>query len=117
MHKNANNKRKIKNDNDNNIDKKIKQEQQNSVVGSLIKSSLSPLPNLELAHPEEQVKDEEKEPEFFTTSMYTDEFNTMLETVLENEKFLFDNNELEIFQTFQTLKGKQCMSEIKETLY
>ncbi|KAG2204394.1 hypothetical protein INT46_006946 [Mucor plumbeus] len=106
MHKNANNKRKIKNDNDNSIDKKIKQEQQNSVVGSLINSSLSPLPNLELAHPEEQVKDEEKEPEFFTTSMYTDEFNTMLETVLENEKFLFDNNELEIFQTFQTLKDE-----------
>lgn len=98
MHKNANNKRKIKNDYDNNVDKKIKQEQQNTLVESSKNSSLSP--------PEEQVKDEEKEPEFFTTSMYTDEFNAMLDTVLENEKFLFDNNELEIFQTFQSLNGK-----------
>lgn len=46
-----------------------------------------------------------EEPHFFTNSMYTDEFNLMLETVLEGEKFLFDQEETRIFETFQALKG------------
>ncbi|CEP13314.1 hypothetical protein [Parasitella parasitica] len=47
-----------------------------------------------------------KEPEFFTTSMYTDEFNTMLETVLENESFLFNEQELDVFETFKSLQDE-----------
>lgn len=52
-----------------------------------------------------EVKDEDKEPEFFTTSMYTDEFTTMLDTVLNGEQFLFDADELQVFEQFQLLQG------------
>lgn len=53
----------------------------------------------------DEAKDETKEPEFSTTSMYTDEFNTMLETVLSGEQFLFDTYELQVFEQFQLLEG------------
>ena len=53
----------------------------------------------------DEAKDETKEPDFSTTSMYTDEFNTMLETVLSGEQFLFDTYELQVFEQFQLLEG------------
>lgn len=53
----------------------------------------------------DDTKDDTKEPEFFTTSMYTDEFNTMLETVLNSEQFLFDTHELQVFEQCQLLEG------------
>ncbi|KAF1799975.1 VRR-NUC domain-containing protein [Mucor lusitanicus] len=53
-----------------------------------------------------EVKDEDKEPEFFTTSMYTDEFTTMLDTVLNGEQFLFDADELQVFEQFQLLQDE-----------
>lgn len=45
------------------------------------------------------------EPPFFTSSMYTDEFNLMLETVLSGEQFLFDQEENRTFESFRSLAG------------
>lgn len=57
---------------------------------------------------EESVKEEEEEDlsdkkEFYETSMYTDEFNTMLETVLKDESFLFSVEEIHKFDTYKHL--------------
>lgn len=59
---------------------------------------------------EESVKEEEEEDlsdkkEFYETSMYTDEFNTMLETVLKDESFLFSVEEIHKFDTYKHLSG------------
>ncbi|GAA5816836.1 hypothetical protein MFLAVUS_010370 [Mucor flavus] len=43
------------------------------------------------------------EPPFFTNSMYTDEVNLMLETVLSGEQFLFDQEENRTFESFRSL--------------
>lgn len=45
------------------------------------------------------------EPPFFTNSMYTDEVNLMLETVLSGEQFLFDQEENRTFESFRSLAG------------
>ncbi|KAI7848629.1 VRR-NUC domain-containing protein [Circinella umbellata] len=49
---------------------------------------------------EEDEKPEE-EPLFYENSIYTDEFNVMLSAVLDGEKFLFTQSELDIFHTYQ----------------
>lgn len=54
---------------------------------------------------EEVVEQTNDEKEFYTDSMYTDEFNNMLETVLENESFLFTEKEIGLFNTYRSLKG------------
>lgn len=54
---------------------------------------------------EEQENEQPAKPDFFTTSMYTDEFNNMLESVLESESFLFNQEENQTFDTFRSLKG------------
>ncbi|CAO3681164.1 unnamed protein product [Umbelopsis ramanniana] len=40
---------------------------------------------------------------FFTTSMYTDEFEKIMETVLENEKYLFTEEELQVAEKHRDL--------------
>ncbi|KAI8643784.1 VRR-NUC domain-containing protein [Parasitella parasitica] len=87
------NKRYLEDDYDDITVKKVKQEEQDVISEN---STTGPLPNA--------LKDEENEPEFFTTSMYTDEFNAMLETVLDGESFLFNEQELDVFRTFQSLQ-------------
>jgi tetrahydromethanopterin S-methyltransferase subunit A len=62
------------------------------------------------AENEQQIDEQEKEeeptkPEYFTTSMYTDEFDNMLEAVFSGEKFLFSEEEICTFDTFRSLKG------------
>lgn len=42
----------------------------------------------------------------FATSMYTDEFNTMLSTVLDGEDHLFSKDEIRIFNVYKALSGK-----------
>ncbi|KAI9248276.1 hypothetical protein BDA99DRAFT_232249 [Phascolomyces articulosus] len=43
----------------------------------------------------------EKQESFYESSMYTDEFNSMLATVLDGEQFLFTPTELKVFHTYQ----------------
>ena len=57
----------------------------------------------EFEQPLEELEEEEKK--LYTTSMYTDEFNILLNTVLEEESFLFSEEEKDIFQTFHALEG------------
>jgi cupin superfamily acireductone dioxygenase involved in methionine salvage len=47
----------------------------------------------------------EQKDEFFETSVYTDEFSTILDVVLEGEKYLFDQAELLLFDTYKALHG------------
>lgn len=42
---------------------------------------------------------------FYDNSIYTDELNLMLETVLKDEIFLFNEQEKQIFGLFRSLKG------------
>ncbi|KAL7334981.1 hypothetical protein PS15p_200529 [Mucor circinelloides] len=102
---NEHNKRDLKTEDNTNANKKIKVEQIGETDAILLAESMpeSSLPNNVEST---ALKDEEKEPEFFTTSMYTDEFNTMLETVLEGESFLFNTNELKVFEQFQLLQDE-----------
>jgi DNA polymerase II large subunit len=61
---------------------------------------------LEIKTNEETIESEpNEEKEFYTSSMYTDEFSDMLETVLENESFLFTKEEINSFNTYRSLKG------------
>lgn len=112
---NENNKRDLKTEDKTNVNKKIKVEQIGEKDAILLAESMpesSSSNNVEST----ALKDEEKEPEFFTTSMYTDEFNTMLETVLEGESFLFNTNELKVFEQFQSLQGRTQYQVVTATL-
>jgi len=112
---NENNKRDLKTEDNTNVNKKIKVEQIGETDAILLAESM---PESSLSNNVEStaLKDEEKEPEFFTTSMYTDEFNTMLETVLEGESFLFNTNELKVFEQFQSLQGRTQYQIVTATL-
>ncbi|GAN01391.1 hypothetical protein MAM1_0007c00824 [Mucor ambiguus] len=95
---------------DTSASKKIKLEPMGEGDATLLADSVtepsSPPPsNAESFDLKDEVKDEDKEPEFFTTSMYTDEFTNMLDTVLNGEQFLFDTDELQVFEQFQLLEG------------
>ena len=57
-------------------------------------------PGISFTDGEEGGKPQE-EPLFYENSMYTDEFNVMLSTVLDGEKFLFKPSELDIFHIYQ----------------
>lgn len=50
-----------------------------------------------------------KETPFFETSMYTDEFNTMLSTVLDGERHLFCEDEIRLFDTYKALSGRYSL--------
>ncbi|KAI7901977.1 VRR-NUC domain-containing protein [Cokeromyces recurvatus] len=52
----------------------------------------------------ETVKDNEIDT--FTTSMYTDEFDNMLDIVLKGESYLFNKDELSLFDTYKSLKDE-----------
>lgn len=52
-----------------------------------------------------KVEDLNEKKEFYATSMYTDEFNTMVETVLKDESFLFSVDEIHMFDTYRYLSG------------
>ncbi|RCH85821.1 hypothetical protein CU098_000182, partial [Rhizopus stolonifer] len=56
---------------------------------------------------QEETREETQEDQFFTTSMYTDEVNHMLDTVLEGEAYLFDKEEIQLFDTYRTLEGNE----------
>lgn len=51
------------------------------------------------------VEQEAVKSEFFETSIYTDEFNRMIDIVLEGERYLFDQSELVLFDTYKSLHG------------
>ncbi|KAG2210228.1 hypothetical protein INT47_003213 [Mucor saturninus] len=50
--------------------------------------------------------EEHSKADFYDNSMYTDEFNLMLETVLKGESFLFNEQEKQTFDRFKSLKGE-----------
>lgn len=52
-----------------------------------------------------KVEDLNEKKEFYATSMYTDEFNLMVETVLKDESFLFSVDEIHMFDTYRYLSG------------
>ncbi|KAI8146544.1 VRR-NUC domain-containing protein [Fennellomyces sp. T-0311] len=52
-------------------------------------------------------RDQSTQEQFYESSMYTDEFNTMLTTVLDGEEFLFTDSELSVFDAYKTgIKGE-----------
>lgn len=50
-------------------------------------------------------EEESTKPDFFTSCMYSDEFDLLLETVLKEESFLFNEQEIQKFKLFRSIKG------------
>lgn len=50
-------------------------------------------------------EEEPTKPEFYTSCMYTEEFDLLLDTVLKDERFLFNEPENETFNVFKSLQG------------
>ncbi|KAK4511600.1 uncharacterized protein ATC70_012816 [Mucor velutinosus] len=91
---------------DSSASKKIKLELEENETTVLAGSATEPPSPSKNESMQDEAKDQDKDPEFFTTSMYTDEFNTMLETVLNGEQFLFSTDELQVFEQFQLLEDE-----------
>lgn len=73
------------------------------IENKLIPEAADPVEMEETVNEEEEDLNDKKE--FYETSMYTDEFNTMLETVLKDESFLFSVDEIQKFDAYRHLSG------------
>jgi hypothetical protein len=115
-------KRRDRNDSNNHWSKKLKQQPIASFFGQITikktekivicKSEDAKTNDLELIDKQKTVKtheevmeQEEAKTEFFETSIYTNEFNAMLDTALEGERYLFNQGELDLFDTYKTIDG------------
>lgn len=91
----------------------LKSKKQKSIASFFTTSSVSiEQANTKLATSEEVTENPlSAEPEtndkeaFFTTSMYTDEINTMISTVLQGEKHLLNEDELLLLTQYTSLSG------------
>lgn len=83
--------------------KSVEEESVNEVIRISVQEPVK-LPERDLVEREEE-EEEEKEEVAWTNSIYTEEFNRMITTVLEGESYLFDEKELELFHQFSAFEG------------
>jgi hypothetical protein len=84
--------------------KAVKEESVNEVIRISVQEPVK-LPERDLVEREEEEEQKEKEEVVWTNSIYTEEFNRMITTVLEGESYLFDEKELDLFHQFNAFEG------------
>ncbi|KAG0769936.1 hypothetical protein G6F16_002647 [Rhizopus arrhizus] len=83
--------------------KAVKEESVNEVIRISVQEPVK-LPERDLVEREEEEEQKEKEEVVWTNSIYTEEFNRMITTVLEGESYLFDEKELDLFHQFSAFE-------------